>query len=389
MAVAIGVGAAVATTPAVAWANGPDGADGKTQQTDTEDKKGTDKGTDDTGSSGAKDGATTPPSKRPDPADVIRRSVERSLDNVRNAIAGAVRGSGGTDASDEDDPDEPLGAASETDSTLNTEGGNKNSPPAGFDRLKARSSKPALDEARTADVPSVQARLASADTAATPEPGSVLRDVRQSLSTLTKLPTNPLTTFERKPFLSAPKLPDPEGVQTGLVAPLDKVGKVLNAVVAPFFNGTPGEPTSPNPIVWAVLGWVRRQAEAAFVGDKDPAVATAVVDESGAVDETVEDDPRNGDLEQSWEAFEGGLGALPGVGVPINVLAAAIDGVQLGVAIVSSDWPDARDEVGDITGNLIAAAIGFAQIPGLTVLGEVIGDQVGKTVTFGLDELLG
>lgn len=381
MAVAIGVGAAVATTPAVAWANGPDGA-GSTGDTGNQTQQA-DKGDDDTGSSGAKEGAKTPPSKRPDPADVIRRSVERSLDNVRNAIAGAVRGSGGTDASDEDDPDEPLGAASET----GDESDKRRS--AGFDRLKARSSKPALDEARTADVPSVQARLASADTATTPELGSVLRDVRQSLSTLTKPPTNPLTTFERKPFLSAPKLPDPEGGQTEVAAPLDKVAKVLNAVVAPFFNGTPGEPTSPNPIVWAVLGWVRRQAESAFVGPKAPGAEAAPIVAAAVVDETVEDDPRNGDLEQSWEAFEGGLGALPGVGVPINVLAAAIDGVQLGVAIVSSDWPDARDEVGDITGNLIAAAIGFAQIPGLTVLGEVIGDQVGKTVTFGLDELLG
>jgi hypothetical protein len=388
LAVAIGVGAAVATTPAVAWANGPDGADGKTQQTDTEDKKGTDKGTDDTGSSGAKEGAKTPPSKRPDPADVIRRSVERSVDNVRNAIAGAVRGSGGKDTSDEDDPDESPNAAPETGAKFETGDESDKRRSAVFARLKARSSKPALDEARTADVPSVQARLASADTATTPELGSVLRDVQQSLSTLTKLPTNPLTTFERKPFLSAPKLPDPEGVQTGLVAPLDKVGKVLNAVVAPFFNGTPGEPTSPNPIVWAVLGWVRRQAESAFVSN-DPSVNKPLAVAAAVVDETVEDDPRNGDLEQSWEAFEGGLGALPGVGVPINVLAAAIDGVQLGVAIVSSDWPDARDEVGDITGNLIAAAIGFAQIPGLTVLGEVIGDQVGKTVTFGLDELLG
>ncbi|MGB5113062.1 MAG: hypothetical protein WBO08_16180, partial [Mycobacterium sp.] len=282
MAVAIGVGAAVATTPAVAWADGPDGqtqthksADtGSKRESKSESKSGSESGSksgsksesksesksksesgsesesksgseSESESSGAKDGAT-PASRRPDPADVIRRSVERSLDNVRNAIAGAVRGSGGTDASPDDDPDEPpsatpqTGKPPETGPTLNTEDENDNGRSAGFDRLKARSSKPALDEARTADVPRLRARLASADTAATPKPESVLRAVQQSLSTLTKLPTNPLTTIERKPFLSAAKLPDPVGGQTEVVAPIDMVGKVLNAVVAPFFNGTPG-----------------------------------------------------------------------------------------------------------------------------------------------------
>ncbi len=36
---------------------------------------------------------------------------------------------------------------------------------------------------------------------------------------------------------------------------------MLNAAIAPFINTTPGQPAPQNPILWAVLGWVRRQVQ--------------------------------------------------------------------------------------------------------------------------------
>ncbi len=36
---------------------------------------------------------------------------------------------------------------------------------------------------------------------------------------------------------------------------------VVNAALAPFLNPTPGQPPPQNPILWAVLGWVRRQVQ--------------------------------------------------------------------------------------------------------------------------------
>ncbi len=86
LAVALGIGAAVATTPGVAWAEGPDdappAADG-----------GTTPGTD------PKPDTTTPSTDKQDPGEAIRRNIERAADDlrdgIRKAITGVVRSSGG------------------------------------------------------------------------------------------------------------------------------------------------------------------------------------------------------------------------------------------------------------------------------------------------------
>ena len=85
LAVALGIGAAVATTPGVAWAEGPDEARA------LEAPKPPDTGTLDSG--------RTPSTERQDPGEVIRRNIERAADDlrdgIRKAITGVVRSSGG------------------------------------------------------------------------------------------------------------------------------------------------------------------------------------------------------------------------------------------------------------------------------------------------------
>ena len=82
LAVALGIGAAVATTPGVAWAEGP----GETPPTQ-------DGGTPDTTDT------STPSTETQDPGEVIRRNIERAADDlrdgIRNTITGVVRSSGG------------------------------------------------------------------------------------------------------------------------------------------------------------------------------------------------------------------------------------------------------------------------------------------------------
>ncbi len=78
LAVALGIGAAVATTPGVAWADG-------TEDTHVSDGGGTNPESPD----------TTSPTERQDPGEAIRKSIERTADNLRKVVTGVVQSSGG------------------------------------------------------------------------------------------------------------------------------------------------------------------------------------------------------------------------------------------------------------------------------------------------------
>src|SRR6188474_1074303 len=82
LAVALGIGAAVATTPGVAWAEGPeDGSNPPPASQPAENGEAQD--------------STTSSSTRPDPGLLVRRSIERTTDNIRKVVTGAVQSSGG------------------------------------------------------------------------------------------------------------------------------------------------------------------------------------------------------------------------------------------------------------------------------------------------------
>ena len=77
LAVALGIGAAVATTPGVAWADG-------TEDTHVSDAGGTNPESPD----------ATSPTERQDPGEAIRKGIERTADNLRKVVTGVVQSSG-------------------------------------------------------------------------------------------------------------------------------------------------------------------------------------------------------------------------------------------------------------------------------------------------------
>jgi hypothetical protein len=83
LAVALGIGAAVATTPGVAWAT----------EGDETARASVDGGTPG-GSTGTPDTPTSP-TERQDPGEAIRKGIERTADNLRKVVTGVVQSSGG------------------------------------------------------------------------------------------------------------------------------------------------------------------------------------------------------------------------------------------------------------------------------------------------------
>jgi VCBS repeat-containing protein len=258
LAVALGIGAAVATTPGVAWAEGP-----------TEEKPpavdggapGTDPDTD-----------TSPsPTERQDPGAAIRKGIERAADDlrdgIRNAITGVVRSSGGAVTSTQRNGSNPS---------------NGNVPPVIVkDEEQLETSKPLKDEQKstsfTADNsansvssysrPRWRAPQAQVNTLPAPKPIAKAIDdvkdvVQDSINAVTgnQTPTgsgavgrSALTTT------GSPEIVDEQQVRPGFVAPISIMTNVMNAALAPFLNPTPGQPAPQNPVLWAVLGFVRRQ----------------------------------------------------------------------------------------------------------------------------------
>ena len=88
LAVALGVGASVAATPGVAWADGVEDTN-VAQDTNVSEASG----------GGAVNpespGTGTSPVDRQDPGEAIRHSIERTADKLRTVIAGVVQSSGG------------------------------------------------------------------------------------------------------------------------------------------------------------------------------------------------------------------------------------------------------------------------------------------------------
>ena len=87
LAVALGIGAAVASAPGVAWAEGPEDTKPPTQEADTAPPADPNTPT------------ATPDAAKPDFGEAIRRNLDRAAKDVRKALTGIVRNSGGAHTS--------------------------------------------------------------------------------------------------------------------------------------------------------------------------------------------------------------------------------------------------------------------------------------------------
>ncbi len=254
LAVALGIGAAVATTPGVAWAEGPDdpGVEAPGDPGGTPKDPGT-------------PGATTPSTEHGDPGEAIRRNIERAADGIRNAITGVVRSSGGA-----------ITSTHRTGS--NSTNGNvppviveENDLPESPQQIKQKSTT-FVQNNDTSPVgsftpPRWHAPQGQVNTNPAPKPVAKAIDdvkdvVQQSINAVTgNQSATGSTAIGRNAFSTLDSLDtvDQQQVRTGFVAPIAIITNVVNAALAPFLNPTPGQPAPQNPILWAVLGFVRRQ----------------------------------------------------------------------------------------------------------------------------------
>jgi cadherin-like protein len=260
LAVALGIGAAVATTPPVSW------ADDETQNVQEQKPP-------ETPGDPTTPGSSTPPGERQDPGEVIRKRLEHAgddlRDGIRKAITGVVRSSGGAITSTHRN---------------GSNSSNGNVPPVVVEDEEEQpvNSKPPKDEEKSSSfvanvngtnplgsfassrwrAPQGQVNTGPATKPIAKSIEDVKVVVQQSIDTVTgKQPGTGSTVNQRNAFstLDTPETQEQQQVRPRLVAPVAIITNVLNAALAPFLNPTPGQPAPQNPILWAVLGWVRRQ----------------------------------------------------------------------------------------------------------------------------------
>ncbi len=232
----------MATTPGVAWADGdeaPSSVDGGTPSGDTD--------TPDT---------PTSPTERQDPGDAIRKSIERTADNLRKVVTGVVQSSGGA-----------------ITSTHRTGTGARNgNGPTGAPDPKNEPQRTPLVANNSNNAPSSLTaprwHAPQAQVGTKPVPGPVAKvlddakdSVQQTITTVTGNESGTGSTTVQRNAISTLDAPstDPQPARTPFVAPINIVTNVLNAALAPFINTTPNQPAPQNPALWAVLAFVRRQ----------------------------------------------------------------------------------------------------------------------------------
>ena len=257
LAVALGIGAAVATTPGVAWADGePEPGIEAPKAPEGPSESG------------------VPSTERQDPGEVIRRNIERAADDLRDGIRKAITGVGRS-----------SGGAITSTHRNGSNSSNGNVPPVVIEDEEEHldNLEPPKDEEKSSSFvannttnplgnftpPRWRAPQAQVNTGPAPKPIAKAIDdvkdvVQQSINAVTgnQAPTGS-TPVGRNAFstLDSLETEDQQQARPGFVAPISIITNVVNAALAPFLNPTPGQPAPQNPILWAVLGWVRRQVQ--------------------------------------------------------------------------------------------------------------------------------
>jgi DNA-binding beta-propeller fold protein YncE len=251
LALALGIGAAVATTPGVAWAEGPeDGAPSPPPASQSADD-------------GGSSDPTAPSSTRHDPGLLIRRSIERTTDNIRKVATGGVQSSGGAITSTKRN-----GASSSSGSgspALNIK--EQAEDPQSAKDVQKSTPTVANNESDTLrrfvaprwHVPQVQRDMKPSQGPGAKMVDDVETSIQHTITTVSENHTRPPATTVDRTAISKVDAPSTLDERTPFVAPIKLVTNVLTTALAPFLNPTPGQPAPQNPVLWAVLGWVRRQ----------------------------------------------------------------------------------------------------------------------------------
>jgi DNA-binding beta-propeller fold protein YncE len=218
------------------------------------------------GDPGDSDTATSS-AEHQDPGEVIRRNIERAADDIRDGIrktiTGVVRSSGG--------------AITSTHRNGSTQNGNGNVPPVVVEDDEDLTETPLTTKDGQRSAPLVGSNAASVNPVRSfvpqwrpsqaqgvlkPSPKPLPKVVDDVKDAVARPFTDPTTTQrDALTTLDAPSTEDVQEVRPRFVAPVAIITNVLNAAIAPFLNPTPGQPAPQNPVLWAVLGWVRRQVQ--------------------------------------------------------------------------------------------------------------------------------
>ncbi|MCZ8378394.1 hypothetical protein O6P37_05920 [Mycobacterium sp. CPCC 205372] len=286
LAVALGVGAAVASTPGVAWAD-------ETSTSTDSGPAASSKSETDTSDESQDDTPTSAKEKRDAIEKRIEKRIERATDAVRKIVTDAAKSSGEAITSTQrlgvrptrtkpvaPDPSEPVdGSGAPQSSAANgsaTTPSEAALPASAATQSVTRTPGPQVFSRRVSAAITENRPTATAlDGAIQRVPESVTAGLESAAGPQQQASIVSEITFVEQQRISAP-----------VRAPLSVVTRVLSAALAPFLGaGVPGQPAPQNPVLWGVLAWVRRQVQETPFGkavfNRTPEITTSDV---GVVD---------------------------------------------------------------------------------------------------------
>jgi DNA-binding beta-propeller fold protein YncE len=263
----------------------------------------------------------TPSSTRHDPGLLIRRSIERTTDNIREVVTGAVQSSGGAITSTHRNGAAPSGSSG-SPVLDRKEQAEKAQPAKDVEKSTPSVTNNASNTLRSFVAPRWHVPQVQRDTKPSQGPAAkavddVKTSIQHTITSVSENHTRPPATSVDRTAISNVDAPSTLDVRTPFVAPIKLVTNVLNAALAPFLNPTPGQPAPQNPVLWAVLGWVRRQIQETPFGkillNRPPDITTPDVvknaDGTFTITPSADDfDPDGDDL--TYSAGNGQFGAV-------------------------------------------------------------------------------
>ncbi|MGA5464542.1 Ig-like domain-containing protein [Mycobacterium sp. NPDC050041] len=309
LAVALGVGAAVATTPGVAWA----------EETTTSSDSGSapsSKSEADTSDESQDDAPRSAQDARDAIEKRIEKRIDRATDAVRKIVTGVAKSSGDAITATQRLGERPTRTkpvatepvAADPSETEQSKGlGAQQERATNGPSTPAVSAPPALTATQSAPrtpAPQVLSRRLSAAITDNRPPAATLdgalQRVRESVVTGVDSVAGPQ---QQASVVNEITSVEQQRISEPVRASLSVVTRVLSAALAPFLGaGTPGQPVPQNPVLWGVLAWVRRQVQTSLLNDSptitsstqgqsiDPTSGSPVVTGSVEVDDDDSDE---------------------------------------------------------------------------------------------------
>jgi WD40 repeat protein len=311
LAVALGISAAVATMPGVAWADGSQGTDGTTNPPVQEKDAAAETGSDAT---------KEPKTPKPDIGEVIRHNLDQAAKDIRKALTGTVRGPVGTQRTSHGTLNKKPNISEDID---DREGALEDVPPAEeglrHDSSQNRNQNPLAPQSPNRTVTRQFSQTATGALARIQHntvevTGDAARTATRSLAPLTINRSEPGVAVARATLVSEDTPATPQITAAPEPGPVVRIVSGFLAAIGfgPSANNSPNAPVS-GPTLIGALGLIRREIEHLFVNktpdvastptsltvdqDDDTTFTVPVLDADGdRLTYTVTDEPDHGDI---------------------------------------------------------------------------------------------